>query len=454
MARKKFITELKYAVPDFLAEKENAIEYLRTVGFKSPKAHIGKLYHLLHTLRFKPHQKKDNSGSIKNDGWVELYSGSLRDEFRDLKFFYPLVDKMVEDGWLEIKKGEKNTETYRVGGSCKQYRLTPLIKDFEWKTAVVDSKHCSTTRYLIAFNLKGWKPIDYKLYNMLTQFNIDVVPFFETTTAANFTKSEYKNELNLIKEKAEKKLKKDKVELTKTNIHSTMKDIYNSYKLSYTSIRDGIWRYTPDDKGRRHTNLTNLPKYLRSFLYVMKGGKKRYFKEVDVSNSQVLLLLTILPKDLKGYNEFKKLVEEGTFYQFMAEKLGKEFTDEVKAEVKLQYFTFVYGRTFYNGRLCVIMKEVFPELVEWLKNFKNKHDTPTKKEGYKVPARLMQKAESEIIFNFCSKAAIEDEKFFATIHDSFLCLKEDVDYFNESIKAGFKIKDLNATTNIDKLKNN
>lgn len=446
----KLITELKYAVPDFLAEKENAIKYLKKLGFKSPKTHIGKLYYFLNHLRVIPHFKKDNNGNSKSNGWVEISTSNIKTKFGDLKFFYPMVKQMVEDGWLEVKLGENYAQTYRVDDYCKQYRLNILIKEREWKCVAVKAISCSTTRKIIKEFNNGWKPFDYKLFNMLTQFNIDVVPFFETTTSQNFTESKYKKDLNFIKEKAENKLKKDRVELTEINIHSTMKDIYSSYKLSYISIRDGIWRYKVDKHGRRHTNLTNLPKYLRKYLYVIEGGKKKYFKEVDVSNSQVLLLLTILPKEIKGFDEFKKLVEEGKFYQFMAEKLGREFTAEAKAEIKLQYFTFVYGEIFYENKLSVIIKEVFPELVEWLKKFKIKHDTPTKKEGYKVPAQLMQKAESKIIFNYCSIAALKEGKFFATIHDSFLCFEEDIEYFNESIKEGFKTKELNATTNIDK----
>lgn len=460
----KLITELKYAVPDFLAEKENAIKYLKKLGFKSPKTHIGKLYYFLNHLRVIPHFKKDNNGNSKSNGWVEISTSNIKTKFGDLKFFYPMVKQMVEDGWLEVKLGENYAQTYRVDDYCKQYRLNTLIKEREWKCVAVKAISCSTTRKIIKEFNKGWKPFDFNLFNMLTQFNIDEIPFFENTTILNFIDSSFADEVMLIREKAIKNIKrnrkrsrtkgskvlKPKVKLTEENILKYMKEIYSSYKLSYISVRDGIWRYNTDKHGRRHTNLTNLPKDLRKHLYVVKGGKKKYFKEVDVSNSQVLLLLTILPKEIKGFDEFKKLVEEGTFYQFMAEKLGREFTAETKAEIKLQYFTFVYGEIFYENKLSVIMKEVFPELVEWLKNFKNKHDTPTKKEGFKVPARLMQKAESKIIFNYCSTAALKEGKFFATIHDSFLCFDEDVDYFNESIKAGFKTNELNATTNIDK----
>ena len=130
--------------------------------------------------------------------------------------------------------------------------------------------------------------------------------------------------------------------------------------------------------------------------------------------------------------------------------MGKEFTPEIKDQIKKQYFTYAYGKVHYTGKLFDTMKEVFPEIVQWLIDFKISKNTEGKNNGYKVPAQLMQKQESEIIFDYCSKKAIKDGLFFATIHDSFLCFEEDIEYFNEIIKEGFKTKDLNASTNIDK----
>ena len=88
---KKIITELKYSVPEMLIDEEYCMQYLRDAGFKAPKAHIGKLFHLLNYLRFKPHYKKNNSGDASKSRWVALHTLIIQKTFAGWKSFNIII---------------------------------------------------------------------------------------------------------------------------------------------------------------------------------------------------------------------------------------------------------------------------------------------------------------------------------------------------------------------------
>jgi hypothetical protein len=223
-------------------------------------------------------------------------------------------------------------------------------------------------------------------------------------------------------------------------------DRYSFYKDCYVAIKAGVWRYKVDDFGRRHNNLTNLPKILRKHLYVIKGGQKRRLKSVDISNSQVLLLLTILPPHLEGYELFKEIVEDGSFYECLAPMCGKKYDDSIRKDLKEQYFLFVYGdnnRTYvWTSMVYQAMSDYFPEITGYINGLKGGY-------GYEYPAQKMQKAESSIIIDHVCYQAVKNDLLFAQIYDSILCLDEDVETIKAILKEGFELRKLNVNLKVE-----
>ena len=359
---------------------------------------------------------------------------------------------MIDDGFLEVYKNEFGRESYQVGSFCKRYRLTQLINDMEWRAVKYSTRDFSTTSKVATFYMKGWDQIDFELFEMLQQFHLDAIPFFENTDCNNFQNSEYP-EVSIIKEISERKVAKNedkkRSRRKEFTIKVSMKELYNFHMDSYRAIREGgsALRHTKDDYGRRHTNITNLPKWLRKKLYVIKDGKERYLEEVDVKNSQVLLLLTILDSSIAGYGEFKEKVEAGTFYEFLGEPLGfmLPLSDNDRAITKQQFFKFIYGydeNYVWDGEVGKVMKASFPALFDFIREFNEKY-------GYEKLAQEMQRAESDIIIQHVVKEALKRGLLFTQVYDSILCLPEDVDTFNTLIKEAYRNKGMAAKTNID-----
>ena len=451
MARKT-ITELCYHIPTIFIQNQVLDAYIEDCGLHNPKTHRGKLCYFLNHLRVTGHLRKDRYNS---DNWVSVSTSIMRKIFVDLdKYFYPIIDKLQKDGLIEVLTNAVGKESYRSGKSCKKYRLTPLIDDQEWKTVRFAASNCTATKNVIKFVQKGWKDIDFELYAILQDFHLDPIPFFEATKIENFVNTSYP-ETKMIRDLAELKaeLNNNRRNGKRKNftVEKSMLEIYKAYKDMYQAMRLGgtTLRHHPDKYGRRHTNITNLPKFLRKQLYIIKNEEKRYLKEVDVKNSQVLLLLTVLDSSLYGYEKFKNLVESGLFYEFLAVKLGHSvpLSDQGRKEIKKQFFTFVYGENKMYVKEGAIRKALyteFPALVDFIESYKDTN-------GYKTPAQQMQTVESDIIIYFVSKKAVELGLTFAQIYDSILCLEEDLETFNSLIKDGFRVHGLQAKTNIDLL---
>lgn len=434
------VTERAYHVPMYFQNQDNVFRFLRECGFILPERHVGKLWYLLEKLYVEPIVKKDDNG-----GWVTINSKMIYSIIG--KAYHPIMNKLVEYGFVKplMNNGKASYQANKVS---KQYRLEPPLLQQEWCGVSLNASRCSTTRKLIRYYYDKYQKVDYALHRLLTQVGIDHVDFLEETTVCNFLESSFTEQLTYLQAKAIKKLKRYK-KIPENKLVEKMTRLYQRHKLSYTSVRDCTWRYKVDQHGRRHTNITNMPKTLREHLYVELEGVKHKLMEVDVSNSQVLLLLTLFDEKLKETVEcklFKTLVETGNFYQFLANKQHRNI-DDCKDEIKHDYFMFVFG----NPELAYIratatyqiMEQYFLPIVQWLRNYKAKH-------YYEKPAQMMQKAESQIIIsNVCAKA-IKNGLFVTQVYDSILCIEEDLPTINKMVKEAFANKGLHATTNIDK----
>ena len=214
---------------------------------------------------------------------------------------------------------------------------------------------------------------------------------------------------------------------------------YEARKLMIELINDRDIFFKVDKKGKRaHTNLTNLASDLRQF--IRYDGKK--LAQVDLKNSQPFLF-NLLIKDLidysnqaqvDEYNKFKKLTEEGKFYEFLMDAFGIENTNEEKRK---EFKKFFFGRVFFDVNRSVLKKEeklfkdLFPTIFGFIRQFKE--------EDYKNLAIKLQRAESNIIINDCIRR-IRIERplmFVATIHDSIVCEPYNLVYVQGIIEDAF-----------------
>ena len=413
-------------------DRDAALDYLKKAGIKNPNRSIGKLYYLLNHLRVFPQIKGKRYGNW--NGWVTINNKIIKDLFGNLKYFYCIIKRLETDRFIEIDK------SYIIGKQSKKYRLLPALNEEEWKLVNMKISECNTSRKVSEHSMRNWKPIDHQLFGLLKEFHIDKIDFFEQTTEHNFI--QFPCEM------------RDAI-LEGYDSSETPVNRYRFYKRAYDESRAGEWRYhDPDKYGRRHNNLTNLPKPLRKHLYVYKNGIQRRLKSVDVVNSQVLLLLTILPEAIEGYSTFKEVVEEGIFYEILPVLCAKSrpdgkyksFIPEKRKELKKDYFQYVYGDPNLDyvmvSDIYQAMYDHFPEIHQHIDILKFSKD-------YRYPAREMQKAESSIIIDYvCTKAANKG-LLIAQIYDSILCLEEDVEPVKQLMIEGFKTKNLSVNLRIE-----
>lgn len=210
---------------------------------------------------------------------------------------------------------------------------------------------------------------------------------------------------------------------------------------------------TRDATGRRvHTNISALKRELRQYLTF--DNKK--LVEVDIVNSQpyffnALLNPSFYTKENPVYFsllsrlEFDKsvcktLVEssaqdklkyidatsKGNFYEIMQQVLAEKFGREVSRQESKQYvFPIFFARNRYNSNIVTIGKEAFAEAFPTLATLMGE----LKRVRHNSCAILLQRIESYLMLDKVTERIIRElpEHPIFTIHDSFLCLEEDVE---------------------------
>lgn len=229
-------------------------------------------------------------------------------------------------------------------------------------------------------------------------------------------------------------------------------DDYEARRLSVELIAGGDIFFKVDGKGNRaHTNLTNLASDLRQF--IRYSGKK--LGQVDLRNSQPFLLNLVIKnkinkknvEQMEEYNRYKKLTENGEFYEYLMSEFGIASSDEKdRKEFKLLFF----GRVFFDRNRKVLKKEeqLFAELFPTIFSIIRK----IKEDDYTQLAISLQKAESKIIITECVRKIRQERPdiFVSTIHDSIVGEYENLDYFRDVIEEVFLKYNLAPTVKKEK----
>lgn len=295
---------------------------------------------------------------------------------RILKRFYgpnyiTYINYLIDNEFIVLYKN------YSVGNKSKSYKLTDKAKEKGYISTNVEIPIKFLTKSIeLNKNINGID--DYlknKLINDLYSIELD------------YNKAKTWIDKNIHKE--------DKAYFVNTTICNKIlnKDIYFSF----------------DNYGRFHTNFTVLKKEIRNNFLTIDGEK---LKEIDITNSQPFFLYLLMKNNgFKDFNGFDQDVLNGTIY----EKI-KEITNVSRKEVKTKVYSVLFGRNLTKNKWNKIFNELYPNVHEWLSNYKKEH------KNYKIIAQQLQTLESEFIFkSFIPNIISYDSDIkLITIHDSIM----------------------------------
>ena len=183
---------------------------------------------------------------------------------------------------------------------------------------------------------------------------------------------------------------------------------------------------------RMDTNFTNLPSAIFE-----KYKEVNKLVEFDVKNNQFAILAHILPKEVvrEDVELFKFLAKRGELYEYVETKLGLRSRQEAK---ELLICVLFASYRVLDRRI----KEVFPNLCEWIKKWKKENG-----DDGEFPIMLQQK-EAEIFVDGVFKTFKKRFGcFLALKHDSVIVnehkgkeVKEQMEKYFEEIGYKCKIK--------------
>jgi hypothetical protein len=222
------------------------------------------------------------------------------------------------------------------------------------------------------------------------------------------------------------------------------KDTFIVNKIRLGKIHNKDWFFKQDEYGRVHTNLTTLSSKYRAYLDV----ENENLINIDIRNSQPLFLLLTLREEIQEHtircalfetnNELTKyadLVQVGNLYEFFSEVYNCD-----RDSAKKKIFVEIFGK-----KISKEFRAVFPNLSQVIDDIKGK--------DYRRVAWMMQRKESQLMINqVCGDLLAQDENIFlATIHDSILTTKQNVDATKTAILTRFNALGISPTLKVETL---
>lgn len=369
-------------------------------------------------------QKKKNKYS---DGWIPLMGDLLREMMGNKKRFLKMRDALETDGLIFIDHSYS-----REGKTSKRYKLVPALTEGKWHYVEASG---NLTERLIQEDEKDMLPVDHELKKMLQYVRL---PYDEIAESQDYNmRSSFKT-----------------VNFTYWKLYclSSPEQFY-AYVNSYHRVKNRVDTYKLSQYGRRHNFITNMPKILRNEMYAEIEGKRINLNQIDIKNSQVLLLLTILKgkTEAEDYYTFKDDVESGEFYERLASALKNKFGDVANDEADRSRFKeaffekYLYGdnkeRYVYSSSIYKAFKKRYPNVHAIIEEYKNKN-------GYAALAQKMQKIEATIIVKeVCSRLLMFKRtraRFVAQVYDSIIISEEDAHKAIAAIKEAFLKRGINV----------
>lgn len=426
--------------------------------------------YLLHVII---HSTLFNKKSIISD-YVPLNSKLMTKRMG--RKYYQVKNNLISWGIILPYLNSNGKQSYEIGRESKKYKIAhhnnPSLLTIKIKT--YSSKLFSKTKKLSENYIKSQITTDTigsVMYNKLLNVKLD------------------------------EKLTLDYIESIKSNLS----DHQYNYMAYTTKLFNNDIVFSTDNVGRRHyTNLTNLSKSLRQFIYFDNDMDANLY-EIDIKNSQPLLLNKLIDdnkddnvlymKPIKSSNIINKLdVDIKTTslsyrtiidvyniskpvdrYNILAEMMKynkinksdntiKYKTDSERGEI----YDIVYGDlangtnrkqikhdffkyVLFSKYIPYMVNEIqikFIEQYPWIWNTiiyykKNKHSN--------LAVKLQQLESNIVISNTAANLIQEYDITLATIHDSIICKKEHISLVKNKLIKSMKSYNLNPSLTIKSL---
>lgn len=203
---------------------------------------------------------------------------------------------------------------------------------------------------------------------------------------------------------------------------------FTSDKIRLKKILEKDWFFKQDKYGRIHTNITTLTSKYRQFLSV----NDEHLVNIDIRNSQPLFLLIALNNIINNntircallptkeeLEKYSTLVQQGSIYEFFSDVYGCD-RSTTKKKIFMEMFSKTISKEF---------RDIFPNLSFILDYLKGK--------DYRRVAWMMQREESKLMINQVCGDLASQNIFLATIHDSILTTKQNVEAVKTTILDRF-----------------
>lgn len=185
------------------------------------------------------------------------------------------------------------------------------------------------------------------------------------------------------------------------------------YILESIKINMGILWFKISNEGRFYNSTTNLSYTALPFCTL----DRRKIYEIDIVNCQPLLLSKILSNQ-----QYRKDVEEGIFYEKVADKLGK-----TRNQFKILSYRFIFfnNKKLNSGIIYNVLEELYPGLITELNKLRDEMNISCE----------MQRIESSIMVDKIGKV-----KNITCLlrHDAVFVVEEDIELVKTLMISEFK----------------
>lgn len=383
------------------------------------------LYRLLLSIIYTRHQKE----LVSQKDFVSLSSEILRNLLGKNKAktdYSTIIQDLVDWKLIEIN-GSYRVKSATNKGYSKGYRLTEKVLADTWKSERI-------------YGVKYWEKTEKLLGKRTAELVLDESQPQYRWLKNNLLKLSIQPEaLDWITEQEKNKIKLPDKEVRREGKYVKLtnrvfnEEVANSYRFTVEEINFRKQDSNPyfqiyNTNNRLGNGLANLPGKLRKFVKV--DGVEKDLKYIDLSSSQVYLLLPLLQKtlavrssDYKEYKKFSDLVLAGNFYEDLKNLIEPEF--KVEGGDKTNFLKFVlFSNTHKPYGYRKAFNKIFPTInnaiLELVSNAKDKE------EGLAVQ---LQKMEASLFLDSICPAILSElgEINIFTLHDGLICEEKDFD---------------------------
>jgi hypothetical protein len=349
--------------------------------------------------------------------WIYIYETQRNDE-----------DITTLKGYTNIKKDKLDRFSIILDGLSIRY--TELIEFLETHNLLQKNQ-----RYSVGAFPKSYRILTDFLELNFIEFEIDFNKIFENLKDKKYWIKKYPAYKKQINETYEVKINlTEYIKWITDNIGTELKPIINNGILerrfltkerAYDYINDAIkinlgniW-FKVSDEGRFYNSTTNLSYTAIPHITL----KRRKVKEIDVVNCQPLLLCGLIKNKI-----YKKDVEDGIFYEKMANELGK-----TRNEFKILSYKYIFfsNKELKSGAIYDALNKLYPNFIKELNELRKEISI----------SRELQKIESSI---FVDKISNYDYKMILR-HDAVFVYEEDYEIVKALVKGEFKKLGLNVS---------